>query len=328
MKGNDSIKLPENALTFTCSKDGGSTEHSYPRTTDPAYNDSLRIVDDGVTRHTPTAASYTPSTGILALTLSKHGFSNGDYIKIEDYAFSMSCNMDDDSSSHAYPRGTDPISGKWVQISNVSTDGFDVEVGTTAAVQYTPVDASYEPTTGHLEIEIGTHPLKVGQSIQIADGGITMECSQDNYQTTHAYPRTTEDTFTPTNAVFDGVTGYLTITSNAHGLDEGSLVKIDDNAITLRCTMDGSTSDKTYPRSTDPISGKWKPIEYIDDNTYKIFVGKSEFKSYDPQNVDYNPNTGVMVITVGPDHGITTDHSVYINPVSYTHLTLPTKRIV
>ena len=313
MKGNDSIKLPENALTFTCSKDGGSTEHSYPRTTDPAYNDSLRIVDDGVTRHTPTAASYTPSTGILALTLSKHGFSNGDYIKIEDYAFSMSCNMDDDSSSHAYPRGTDPISGKWVQISNVSTDGFDVEVGTTAAVQYTPVDASYEPTTGHLEIEIGTHPLKVGQSIQIADGGITMECSQDNYQTTHAYPRTTEDTFTPTNAVFDGVTGYLTITSNAHGLDEGSLVKIDDNAITLRCTMDGSTSDKTYPRSTDPISGKWKPIEYIDANTYKIFVGKSEFKSYDPQNVDYNPNTGVMVITVGPDHGITTAHSVYIN---------------
>ena len=67
-----------------------------------------------------------------------------------------------------------------------------------------------------------------------------MECSQDNYQTTHAYPRSTEDSFTPTNAVFDGVTGYLTITSNGHGLDEGSLVKIDDNAITLRCTMDGS----------------------------------------------------------------------------------------
>ena len=48
----------------------------------------------------------------------------------------------------------------------------------------------------------------------------------------------------------------------------------------------------------------------------KIFVGKSEFKSFDPQNVDYNPATGVMVITVGPDHGITTAHSVYINPLS------------
>ena len=44
-------------------------------------------------------------------------------------------------SSHAYPRGTDPISGKWVQISNVSTDGFDIDVGTTSAVQYTPTDA-------------------------------------------------------------------------------------------------------------------------------------------------------------------------------------------
>ena len=313
MKGNDSVKLAADGFSFKCAKDGNATIHTYPRATDPAYENSLRIIDDGVTRHTPTAASYTPSTGVLSMTVSKHGFSNGDYIQIEDYALDMSCDMDNDSSTHAYPRGTDPISNKWVQISNVSTDGFDVNVGTTAAVNYTPTDADYTPTTGEMEVTIGTHPLKVGQSIQIATGGITLECSQDSYGSTHAYPRSTVDTFTPTNAVYDGPSGYLTITSSAHGLDEGSLVKIDDNAITLRCTMDGSISDKTYPRSTDPVSGKWKPIEYIDANTYKIFVGKSEFRSFDPQNVDYNPSTGVMVITVGPDHGITTAHSVYIN---------------
>ena len=170
MKGNHTIKLAANPLTFTCSKDGNSTQHTYPRATDPAYDNSMRIIDDGVTRHTPTSAAYTPSTGVLQLGVPLHGFSNGDYIKIEDYAFSMSCDMDNDSSSHAYPRGTDPISGKWVQISNVSTNYFEVNVGTTAAVSYTPTDASYNPYNGLMEMNIGEHPLKVGQSIKIADG--------------------------------------------------------------------------------------------------------------------------------------------------------------
>ena len=51
-------------------KDGNSTEHAYPGPNDdPAYNKSLRIIDDGVTRHTPTGATYTPSTGVLSLTV-------------------------------------------------------------------------------------------------------------------------------------------------------------------------------------------------------------------------------------------------------------------
>ena len=101
--------------------------------------------------------------------------------------------MDNNSDNHAYPRGTDPISGKWVQISNVSQNGFDVNVGTTSAVSYTPTDVDYTPTTGEMEINIGNHPLKVGQSVKIATGGITLECSQDNYGSTHAYPRNTID---------------------------------------------------------------------------------------------------------------------------------------
>ena len=104
-------------------------------------------------------------------------------------ALDMSCDMDNDSSTHAYPRGTDPISGKWIQISNVSQNGFDIDVGTTAAVSYTPTDVDYTPTTGDMEITIGEHDLKVGQSVQIATGGITLECDQDGYSSTNAYPK-------------------------------------------------------------------------------------------------------------------------------------------
>ena len=48
--------------------------------------------------------------------------------------------MDDGSENHAYPRGTDPISNKWLEISNVTTSTFDINVGTTPSVQYTPTD--------------------------------------------------------------------------------------------------------------------------------------------------------------------------------------------
>ena len=314
MKGNDSIKIADNGLTFTCSKDGNSTEHTYPRpNVDPSWNNSLRIVDDGVSRHTPTDASYTATTGVLTLTVPNHGWSNGQYIRLEDYALDLTCTMDDGSENHAYPRGTDPISNKWLEISNVTTSTFDINVGTTPSVQYTPADASYDPYSGHMELNIGAHPLKVGQSVKLADGAVTFSCDMDMNASNHAYPRTTVDTFTPTAGEYDGTTGYLTLTLNGHGFDNGSLIKIADNALTATCEMDGNSSGKTYPRSTDPISGKWKPVENATENTFDIFVGKTEFKSFDPQQVDYNPATGNMVITVGPDHGITTAHSVYIN---------------
>ena len=66
-------------------------------------------------------ASYNPTTGILTLeTASAHGFSNGDYIKIAEKSLIFTCAQDDDLTTHAYPRKTDPVYNKWVQISNLS----------------------------------------------------------------------------------------------------------------------------------------------------------------------------------------------------------------
>jgi plastocyanin len=43
----------------------------------------------------------------------------------------------------------------------------------TAAAQYTPTAATYNPATGVLELTIGTHNFNVGDAIIIADGGLT-----------------------------------------------------------------------------------------------------------------------------------------------------------
>ena len=205
MKGNDSIKLPENALTFTCSKDGNSTEHAYPRVSDPAYNDSLRIVDDGVTRWTPTSAAYTPSTGVMVITVPSHGYSNNDYIQIVEGSLVMRCALDGNQTDHAYPRNTDPYYGKWLKISNVATDTFQVNVGISSdttthsfvsaatngirkqsgvitvnvgkspAIGYDVSAASFVPATGLLTVTIGEHDLTTNHKVRIANNSLTFK---------------------------------------------------------------------------------------------------------------------------------------------------------
>ena len=57
--------------------------HAYPRSTDPGSGSSLSISAVGSTQHTVTDAPGNAATGVVTLTVSSHGFANGDYVKIE-----------------------------------------------------------------------------------------------------------------------------------------------------------------------------------------------------------------------------------------------------
>ena len=49
VRSGETIKLTNDALTFTCSQDGGASNHTYPRSSDPANNNvPLPIYNDGV----------------------------------------------------------------------------------------------------------------------------------------------------------------------------------------------------------------------------------------------------------------------------------------
>jgi len=65
-------------------------------------------------------------------------------------------------------------------------------IDTTKTVQdlsYTPLGANYNPSTGFMEVTIGSHSLSVGDEIHIAPAGITFTCALDGNATTHPYPR-------------------------------------------------------------------------------------------------------------------------------------------
>ena len=82
-----------------------------------------------VTKHTATGAAFVPTSGVLTVTVAGHGFTNGDFVKFTDGALTFTCDEDNNGSNHPYPRSTDPASGKFLEVSNVSTNTFDVNVG-------------------------------------------------------------------------------------------------------------------------------------------------------------------------------------------------------
>ena len=43
LQNNDKVKLADNSFIFTCSMDNRATEHSYPRSTDPASGQNLNV---------------------------------------------------------------------------------------------------------------------------------------------------------------------------------------------------------------------------------------------------------------------------------------------
>ena len=153
------IQIADDGLSFTCTMDGNATTHSYPRLTDPARKNALKIKavstsnltaaagttynpttgvlsitsnGHGLTAATTksvTDAQYNPGNGNLILTSAAHGFVNGDRVKIADNSLTFTCGKDNHASTHTYPRSTDPSSNAWLFVQNVSTNKFTVNIG-------------------------------------------------------------------------------------------------------------------------------------------------------------------------------------------------------
>ena len=80
-------------------------------------------------KYTPEGAAYNPSTGVMTITIANHGFYVGDRVMFDVYSLVFTCAQDSNATDHPYPRLTDPYYNKWLAISNVTTNTFDVNVG-------------------------------------------------------------------------------------------------------------------------------------------------------------------------------------------------------
>ncbi len=152
---------------------------------------------------TATGATYNPNTGLLTVTSNNHGIGNGTYIKFALNSFRFTCGQDGDATNHDYPRQSDPVFNKWIQVSNSQTNTFDVNVGTS------------ENTSVHNFVSATTNGIQVASSsVGFATGAICFTCAQDNYQSSKCYPRVTDP-------AHNAVIGIESITSDTFSVNIG-----------------------------------------------------------------------------------------------------------
>ena len=131
---------------------------------------------------TATNAIYNPVVGIVTIiTTGNHGYSNGDYVKLAENSLTFTCAKDGNQTNHSYPRRTDPIFNKWIQIADVTSNTFEIEV-----LNSTPsTDVS-----AHTYVSAAASGIqKANNTVGIGTSTLTFTCAQDMHTTTHSYPR-------------------------------------------------------------------------------------------------------------------------------------------
>ena len=235
---------------------------------------------------------YNPTTGVMTVqTTGAHGLSDGDLIKILDNTLTFTCNAG--QTEHTYAGGT---AVNAVIINEASTP-----------VQRDVTNASFDTLTGDLVLTIGSHTFTTSDTCSISVESIKFTCKLDNDSTVKSYPRAV----TPNGNADPAYNQALAITAVG-----STTITVNVGAVTP------ASQNKTYPRDTDPISGKWirvyntqANINKFDiqvlDNTPSTDTSTHTWVAADPNGIvkrgdvfnvsdaDYNSSTGEIVLTIG-----------------------------
>ena len=302
------VYLKSESFVFTCDMDGNKTEHKLPSIGQPAYDAGLSIqsvTTDTVTLNvgksgpnvefTPTAATYDPSNGEFVLTVGSHNLSVGEGIILSPNSIAFTCDMDNDQSVKSYPRvGIDPYASRSMIITETTNNTLTFNVGASGPNKnFTPSDVDYNALSGDMIVTVGQHGLGVNRSVVLENESFAFTCDMDNGATTHSYPRNGNDPYagksipitsvgftlhTVTDAPYNPTSGNVTLTVSDHGFSNGDYIKISDNSLTYTCILDGSVTEKSYPRvGYDYPSGRWLEISNITTNTFDINIGSSSY---------------------------------------------------
>ncbi len=243
------IRFDDESLSFQCTKDGGVGIHKYPRATDPESKKWVTITD------------YTNNTFTVGITSAgasgdyPHTFVTGvsqgikvaaDSIRIGDNSLIYTCAMDNNGTSHSYPRSTDPYYRNAISIGATTTTTITAFVGKSPIKYFNPSNAFYDPTTGDLKLTIDAGYNLRGQTLHSITGA----------------------SYTPT-------TGQLDLTITGHSFVVGDKIRIQERSLTFTCDKDLRRTSHTYPRQTDPWYNKWLVVTVINVNTIRVNVGQS-----------------------------------------------------
>ena len=304
-----SVVLENESFAFTCDQDGNTTTHSYPRSgSDPYAEQSIVISSVGKSSHTVIDAPYDASNGDVTITISNHNFSNGDYIKLSDNSLTYTCVLDGNTTQKSYPRtGIDYPSGRWLEISNVTTNTFDINIGSSP---YTAAHTFVSATTNGLERQDGTFTINVGDGGS-ASGSIHTFVSSSIDAVKHL-PQSVHTFVSASN----GAVKHLPQSNHTFvRTTENSISSLPHEISNVANTIK-VTDVSQYISSS--VSGTLENIEFVSQSVSIVYdIVKSGISSSTPTSASYDPSNGNFVITI-PNHIFEVSDSIYLNPESFT----------
>ena len=190
-------------------------------------------------------ASYDNVTGVLEITTDgNHGFIGlGQRAFLENLEFACAA----------------PHAGVTTTTFPDNTQGFDYPIlGITSGTTFrTNVGVSTIPHTyvglGSVREYFNDNRQNFGSGYR---GQVGVAVTDEIYE--HKFVRAntgavtgTGGPFTPTNAVYDSLSGTLTLTIPSHGRSSGNVQLVEDSFV-FTCSRDDHATEHTYPRATDP----------------------------------------------------------------------------
>ena len=131
----------------------------------------------------------------MVLEIGSHTLDVGEGVVIASDSLTFTCVMDGNQSQKTYPRAsTDYAAERSIPITGKTATSISVNVGVSPANKLLTAQTgtTYDPSTGDLVLAVGQHGIGVGRNIVLQDGAVTFTCLEDNDQTNHAYPRSTD----------------------------------------------------------------------------------------------------------------------------------------
>ena len=124
---------------------------------------------------------------------------------------------------------------------------------------------------------------------------------------------------TPTNAIYDPVSGIVTFTVADHDLSTSDTITLDQYSIIFKCSKDNFFSDHPYPRPTDPAGGGASlSVTKVDDDRFSVNVGT---------NVGSGANItaiagigGTVIFTIAAAGSNYKDPKIFVSSPSYSGL--------
>ena len=116
-----------------------------------------------ISTHTPSSATYNPTTGMFVITQNGHGFEVGEEIFIAEESITLRCALNSYADDHLYPRSTDPAgNNNRLKIISKTTNTYTVDVGTSTNQSAHNVTAIAADAISHVDISNGwngTYPI-------------------------------------------------------------------------------------------------------------------------------------------------------------------------